>query len=56
MSTPVYDINEGLWQLYLSDCQVTDMVPNIKDFLVWCEEEDYDLPEMYTGDWGDYNG
>lgn len=39
------DKDEGLWQLYLTDCQMHDATPSIKDFLIWCSEEGYDEPD-----------
>lgn len=56
MSTPVYDVDEGLWQLYLVDCQDLHLTPRIKDFLIWCDEHDYDRPEVYDGEWGAQHG
>lgn len=53
MSEPVYDIDEGLWQLYLIDCQVNEIAPSITDYLVWCDEHDYDRPETFDGEWGE---
>lgn len=52
MSTPIYDIDEGLYQLYINSCQQSDVTPSIKDFLVWCDEQDYDRPEVYDGEFG----
>lgn len=51
-STQVYDIDEGLWGLYVSSCQQENATPRIKDFLIWCDEQDYDRPDVYDGDWG----
>lgn len=51
-STHIYEIDEGLWQLYLVDCQMNELAPGISDFLVWCEDNDYDRPEVYDGEFG----
>lgn len=49
MSEPVYDIDERLWEMYVMDCRATELTPSIKDFLVWCEDQDYDLPDIWDG-------
>lgn len=52
MGAPIYEIDEGLWQLYLVDCQINEISPQIKDFLIWCDEQDYDRPEVWDGEFG----
>jgi hypothetical protein len=42
MSDPSYDMDEVLWALYVNDCQQHHQSPSLKDYLVWCEERDYD--------------
>lgn len=42
MSNPEPDIDEYLWQLYLNDCEQQHLQPSLKDYLIWCEEQDYD--------------
>lgn len=49
MSAPIYDIDEALWEQYVTDCQVAQITPGIKDYLIWCDEHDMDRPEVYDG-------
>lgn len=47
MSEPVYDIDERLWELYILSCKDDNTTPSIKDFMTWCEDQDYDLPDIW---------
>lgn len=48
MSMYETEIDEALWERYLSDCRAlsegtaTKVTPSIKDFLVWRDEQDID--------------
>ncbi len=46
MGAPLYDRDEGLWDLYINDCRNKGLRPNIKDFLIWKDEEGYEEDEQ----------
>lgn len=50
MSQPVFEIDERLWGDYLMDCRANDVHPKIKDFLIWCDENDIERPEAWDGE------
>jgi hypothetical protein len=39
------EINERLWDYYLLECRTQGTNPNLSDFLVWMQEQDYDLDD-----------
>jgi len=43
MSTPVLDVDERFWEMYLMDCKGQGLTPSIKDFIIWLQEEGYDF-------------
>lgn len=47
MSEPIYDIDERLYELYVEDCRQSKLTPTVRDFMVWCQQNDYDLPEVW---------
>jgi len=36
------DIDEKLWEYYLSACRIDETRPSIKDFYVWISDQDLD--------------
>lgn len=46
----LYDIDEQLWGLYVNDCRQHDARPSIRDYLIWCDENDYERPETWDGE------
>lgn len=40
--TPIY-LNHRLWELYRMDCNNKGLKPSVKDFLLWIDEEGYEL-------------
>lgn len=46
----VYEIDEEDWQRYLKDCGADEVTPNIKDYLLWCDEHDMERPEVWDQD------
>lgn len=55
MSQVEYDIDEGLYELYLNWCRARNEQPSIKDFLVWKDEQGYFDDDPADYDWGDIN-
>ncbi len=49
MSTPIYDIDEADWQKYINDCEAAGVAPDISDYLVWCNENNIERPEIWDG-------
>lgn len=45
----VYEIDESDWQLYIKDCEVSGLRPSISDYLVWCDDNDLERPEVWDG-------
>jgi hypothetical protein len=50
MSKPTYEIDEALYDLFVIECRADNTTPSISSFLVWCDDNDYDRPEVYDGD------
>ena len=46
MTDEIYDIDEKLWEEYLSWCRANSTWPDTKGFYVWQEDQDLD-----TEDW-----
>lgn len=48
MSTPLAEIDEGLWEQYLTELRIlgedngVEVHPSIKDFYVWMDDKDID--------------
>lgn len=42
------EIDERLWDYYLLDCRANGVKPDLSDFMVWQQEQDFDLdpPEL----------
>lgn len=49
MSKEVFEVDESQWELYLTDCQLNELTPTMSDFLVWCDENDIERPEVWDG-------
>jgi hypothetical protein len=48
MSDTTQEPDERLWSAYLMECRASDTMPRYKDFLVWLQDQDYDLePEEW---------
>ena len=50
--TPEPEVDERLWEQYLSDCRVNKLHPSISDYQVWLSDQDlddkeYDAPDDY---------
>lgn len=52
MSAPGPEVDERLYELYLQDCRAKELTPSVRDFVVWAQEEEYDLfePEVEAAD------
>lgn len=42
MSQPLPEIDELLWEQYISSCRADKTTPNLSDYLVWLEDQDLD--------------
>ena len=38
------EVDELLWEQYLLDCRANELKPSIKDYMVWIDEQIYDIP------------
>lgn len=40
------DIDERLYEYYLLDCRANEVKPSLSDFMVWQQEQDFDLDPL----------
>lgn len=50
MSAPTQEIDERLWDYYLLECRATQTKPDLSDFRVWAEDQDFDLDPQEPSD------
>ncbi len=48
MSEPYPEVNEKLWEDYLSECRAADVRPTMSDYGVFLQDiDDYEVDENY---------
>lgn len=52
-SDMIYDVDEGLYQLYVGWCQAHQVTPKLSEYLVWKDEQGYQEDSPADFDWGD---